>query len=71
MVIWSYLVIVQGNSGSGDFGVITATHKANLAGTLNLQVIAGFTPTADDQYAVLNYGFETGNFATYTGSSSW
>jgi hypothetical protein len=43
-------------------------NSAMLDGTLNINLINGFTPTSGDSFQVMTYGSHTGTFATINGN---
>ena len=45
------------------------TSAATLGGTLNLDLINGFTPTIGSTFDIMNFASETGNFATINGTA--
>jgi hypothetical protein len=48
-------------------GLVTAAGAAALAGTLNIQLAAGFEPAVGDTFQILTYGSHTGTFAVING----
>jgi hypothetical protein len=44
--------------------VLNITGAATLGGTLNFNLLAGFTPTVGQSFTVINYASETGAFST-------
>jgi hypothetical protein len=53
--------------GAGQFDVLNVSGNANLAGTLDLTALAGFTPVGGESFDVLNYGSRTGTFTSVNG----
>ncbi len=66
----SLTVDVGGSPGSGEFGVLSVSGTASLAGTLNANLVNGFGPTAQDNYnyTVLSARSTSGSFANLNGS---
>jgi autotransporter-associated beta strand protein len=59
---------IQGNTTPGtDYDTLSVAGTANLGGTLNVNVINGFTPTVADDYQFLSFGSSTGDFGTKNG----
>ncbi|MCH8084208.1 MAG: hypothetical protein IH885_08225 [Myxococcales bacterium] len=56
---------ISGTS-TAQFGRITVTGAANLAGTLNIN-LAGFEPSLNDSFQVMTYASRNGEFATVNG----
>ena len=54
---------------SADFGVITVTGLATLAGTLNINRTNGFVPTAGESFVIMTYDSVSGAFDTVNGTS--
>jgi fibronectin-binding autotransporter adhesin len=50
--------------------VLTAGHTATLAGTLNVTLVNGYTPTTGDSVMVITFDSATGTFATLSGDGS-
>jgi len=62
------LNVAVGRFGSHDFGgSLTATGQAQLAGTLNLSLVDGYTPSVGHSFTILSYGSRVGQFATVNG----
>jgi hypothetical protein len=51
-----------GGNFTKRFGEVTVGAAATLAGTLEINFLAGFTPTVGSRYQVLNYASHTGQF---------
>jgi len=49
---------------SGKFDVLNISGAANLGGTLDVDALTGFNPTAGQQYDILNYGSEINGFSS-------
>jgi hypothetical protein len=54
-----------------DFGQITFSGSATLGGTLAAHLNAGFQPTIDDSFALLNYGNENPSFTNLSFPSGY
>lgn len=50
-------------------GILTHDGPGDLAGTLMVHVIDGFTPGLGDTFTIMTFGSRTGDFATYEGLS--
>jgi hypothetical protein len=50
---------------SGLYGTLTAAGAAALGGTLEADVLPGYTPSVGDGFNVLTYASHSGSFATY------
>ena len=50
------------------FDQLNVSGAASLGGTLNLDLINGFTPTLGSTFDIMNFASETGTFATITGT---
>ena len=53
--------------GSGLIGQVDVGGSAVLAGTFNLDLANGFTPSIGQDFSVLTYGSATGAFAAFSG----
>ncbi len=51
---------------AGQFGRVTVSGAASLAGTLNIDMLSGTTVIAGDAYAVVTYGSRAGTFDPIT-----
>jgi hypothetical protein len=51
-----------GGTASTAYGLVAITGAATLAGTLEVQFVAGFAPVVGNRFQVLNYGSHTGQF---------
>ena len=58
---------IGGTTGGTNFDQLTITGAAVLAGTLNVSLINGFTPSLGQTFQILTFGSYTGNFQTVTG----
>ncbi|MFO0869119.1 MAG: LamG-like jellyroll fold domain-containing protein [Pirellulales bacterium] len=59
---------IQGtNATTPDFDQIVVTGTANLAGTLNITEIGGFTAAASQSFPLITFAARSGDFATYNG----
>ncbi len=64
----SFNVKVGGRNTPGtDYDQLAVGGAADLGGTVNVTEVNGFTPQSGDQYQVLTYASEGGDFATRTG----
>ena len=61
------LVEIGGTTAGTQYDEIIVSGNANLAGTLDINLTGGFTPTPGDIFEVLTYGSATGAFATFEG----
>ena len=61
---------ISGSPASGQFGKVTSSGNAALDGTLNIDRVNGFGPTAGDSYTIMNFAGHTGTFATINGLTS-
>jgi adhesin/invasin len=59
-----------GSPSSGLFGQINAGGTATLSGTLNVSEVNGFVPQVGQNFAIITYTSETGNFTTISGLAS-
>ena len=55
---------VGGATAGTQFDQLNITGTASLNGTLNVSLIDGFGPSAEESFDVLNFASSTGNFAT-------
>ena len=58
---------VGSTPANGFLGKIAVTGAATLAGTFNLSIVDGYTPSLNQSYPVITYASHSGNFSTYTG----
>jgi protocatechuate 3,4-dioxygenase beta subunit len=58
-------VQLGGNPASGQFGQLAATAAASLDGTLQADIVGNYQPRIADQFTVLTYPSEAGNFAAF------
>jgi RHS repeat-associated protein len=58
---------IGGHPASNQFGQISVTGQANLAGALVVELAGGFGPTQGDAYSILNYASKQGSFAALSG----
>jgi hypothetical protein len=49
---------------SGQFGRLVVTGQANLDGTLQIDLVNGYTPNSGDSFTIVTYGSRNGDFAT-------
>jgi hypothetical protein len=49
---------------TGQFGQLVVTNQANLDGTLQIDLVNGYSPSSGDSFTILTYGSLNGNFAT-------
>ena len=64
----SGLEIELGGRIAGDeYDVVSVAGNATLGGTLSVELINSFEPTAGDSFTVMTFGSREGDFATYTG----
>lgn len=59
---------IGGTTAGTQFDQLNISGAATLGGTLSLDLINGFTPTVGTTYDIMNFGSETGTFATVTGT---
>ncbi len=50
-------------TASSQFGQISVSGTATLAGTLNVSFVNGFTPVAGQSFQIITFGSETGTFS--------
>jgi len=55
---------LNGITPNTKYDVLNITGAATLGGTLNFDLLAGFTPTVGQSFTVINYASETGAFTT-------
>ena len=53
-----------GTIANTKYDVLNIAGAATLAGTLNVDLISGFTPVVGNSFTIMNYTSETGTFAT-------
>jgi hypothetical protein len=53
-----------GGTSPTQFGKVTVTGAASLAGTLNANFVNGFSPNVGDNFQILTYASRTGTFTT-------
>jgi hypothetical protein len=58
------LTVQIGGTASTQFGHITITGSATLAGTLNIVLVSGFVPTSGQTFQVMTWSSEAGMFST-------
>jgi len=58
---------IDGPPAAGNSGQLAVTDKVTLAGTFNLALLYGFTPSVGQDYPVITYDSTSGTFATVTG----
>jgi hypothetical protein len=58
------LTVNVGGTGSGQFGHVTVSQAATLAGTLNVAVVNGFTPSSGNQFTIITDASQSGTFGT-------
>lgn len=58
---------IGGHPASNQFGQVSVTGQASLAGALVVQLASGFGPTQGDAYSILNYASKQGSFAALSG----
>ncbi len=57
-----YISEIADQPASGQFGVLTATGSATLDGTVEVDLVNGFGPTAGGNFQIMNFASESGNF---------
>jgi hypothetical protein len=58
-----------GGTASGQYGTVSVSGNATLAGTLNVAAVNGYAPNVGDTLpGVLSYGSQTGSFGTINAS---
>ena len=60
---------IGGTPASGNFGQLTTTQQAVLAGTLDLRHVNGFGPVTGQAYTAATYPSELGSFSSVTGDT--
>lgn len=60
-------VEIGGPSAGGQFGQVAVQNTALLGGTLNVTFVSGYAPQSSDDFQVLTFTSESGNFASVTG----
>ncbi len=58
---------IGGLTAGSQFGQLDITGQASLGGAFSVAVLNGFTPAPNESYAIMNFGSETGSFASETG----
>ncbi len=58
-----YEVSIGGTTPGAQFSQLAVTGLATLAGNLNIRLVNGFTPSLGQQFAILNAGSISGQFA--------
>jgi hypothetical protein len=59
------LTIDLGGTADGQYGRLAVTGIATLDGTLQVNLVGGFSPGAGDRFQVLTFGGRNGDFAAY------
>jgi hypothetical protein len=57
-------VQLGGTPASGQFGQLVVTGTANLDGTLQIDLVNGYTPNPGDSFTIVTYAMENGDFET-------
>jgi hypothetical protein len=52
-------------AGNNGYDQLNITGSAALAGTLNVSLINGFSPSSGDVYQIVTFASESGDFDTY------
>jgi hypothetical protein len=60
-------VQIGGTPASGQFGKLAASGAANLAGTLTVSLVNGFTPGVNQSFPVVTFASRNGDFTTNNG----
>ena len=60
---------IGGITAGTEHDVLNVTGAATIDGTLDLELIGGFTPTQPETFEILNYASHSGSFASTTGSA--
>ena len=60
---------IGGTPASGLFGQVDVTGTATLAGTFNLTLVNGFSPSSGQTFDVMSFASATGNFTSFSGLS--
>jgi hypothetical protein len=55
-----------GSAPGSGYSVLTTSGAVTLGGTLDVQLVNGFTPTNGETFDIIDYGSRTGTFATVT-----
>jgi len=55
-------------SGASEFGRLSVSGATTLAGTLNLNLINGYSPAQGDSFGVISFGSRSGQFTTINGA---
>jgi hypothetical protein len=58
------LTVQVGGTATSQFGRITVSSAATLAGTLTIVLVNGFTPSAGDQFTIITDASQSGTFDT-------
>jgi hypothetical protein len=58
---------LAGTTAGTGFDQLNISGSANLAGTLNLNLVPGYIPNIGDSFKILTYASYTGGFSTITG----
>lgn len=58
------LEVSVAGTAPGQYGVLTVSGAATLAGTLDVALVNGYSPTAGDGIPVITSSSEAGQFAT-------
>jgi hypothetical protein len=61
------LNIKLGGTAAGAFDQLTVSGLATLNGTLNVSLVNSFTPADGNNFQILSFGSESGDFSTRTG----
>ena len=64
------LVLEDGGAAPGQFDQLQVSGKATLGGTLDLNLINGYTPDKADTFSPLAYSSHGGNFAAVSGNAT-
>jgi len=59
---------IGGEIAGVDNDLLDISGSAAFDGTLNVEILAGFTPTVGDTFEVINYASHTGQFAAVSGA---
>jgi RHS repeat-associated protein len=62
---------IGGTPASGQFGRLSVTGAAQLAGALNVSLVGGFGPTSGQDFKVLSFASSTGSFTQFNGLSPY
>src|SRR5262249_36066354 len=55
---------IGGYTAGSGFDQLNISSQAALAGTLNINLLPGFTPNIGDSFTIITYGSHTGDFQT-------